>query len=152
MCKYEMDPASIVEDTARTRFCPQTDGRTDGRTTWNQYTPLSTSLKRGYTDICLIYCTCFWNVKWRGRIFYIGHDEDRLNVTEPFANVPVIKLSFMHFAPNPQRDHNNLAVFSQLSVLYPLYGVKALYFNSCHFRFNPLFWHFHFTLIFLYVV
>ena len=24
-----------------------TDGRTDGRTTWNQYTPLSTSLKRG---------------------------------------------------------------------------------------------------------
>ena len=32
MCKYEMDPMSIVEDTERTR---------------NQYTPLSTSLKRG---------------------------------------------------------------------------------------------------------
>ena len=26
MCKHEMDPASIVEDTERTRFCPQTDG------------------------------------------------------------------------------------------------------------------------------
>ena len=26
----------------------QTDGRADGRTRWNQYTPLSTSLKRGY--------------------------------------------------------------------------------------------------------
>ena len=25
MCKYEMDPTSIVEDTERTRFCPQTD-------------------------------------------------------------------------------------------------------------------------------
>ena len=25
MCKYEMDPASIVEDTERTRFCTQTD-------------------------------------------------------------------------------------------------------------------------------
>ena len=25
MCKYEMDPMSIVEDTERTRFCPQTD-------------------------------------------------------------------------------------------------------------------------------
>ena len=31
MCKYEMDPMSIVEDTERTRFCPQTDGQTDGQ-------------------------------------------------------------------------------------------------------------------------
>ena len=37
--KYEMDPMSIVEDTERTRFCPQTDKRMDGRTRWNQYTP-----------------------------------------------------------------------------------------------------------------
>ena len=29
MCKYEMDPASIVEDTERTRFVLQTDRRTD---------------------------------------------------------------------------------------------------------------------------
>ena len=42
MCNYEIDP-SIVEDTERTRFCPQTDRRTR----WYQYTPLSTSLKRG---------------------------------------------------------------------------------------------------------
>ena len=35
MCRYEMDRTSIVEDTERTRFCPQTDRRT----TWNQYTP-----------------------------------------------------------------------------------------------------------------
>ena len=28
MCKYEMDPTSIVEDLERTRFCPETDGRT----------------------------------------------------------------------------------------------------------------------------
>ena len=32
MCKYEMDPMSIVEDTERTRFCPQTDRQTDGWT------------------------------------------------------------------------------------------------------------------------
>ena len=25
MCRYEMDPMSIVEDTERTWFCPQTD-------------------------------------------------------------------------------------------------------------------------------
>ena len=25
MCKYDMDPASIIEDTERTWFCPQTD-------------------------------------------------------------------------------------------------------------------------------
>ena len=36
MCKYEMDLASIVEDTERTIFCPQTERRTR----WNQYTPL----------------------------------------------------------------------------------------------------------------
>ena len=28
-CKYEMDPASIVEDTEWTRFCPQMDWGTD---------------------------------------------------------------------------------------------------------------------------
>ena len=50
MCKYEIDPMSIVEDTERTRFCPQTDRLTDGLTRRNQYTPLSTSLKRGYND------------------------------------------------------------------------------------------------------
>ena len=32
MCKYEMDPMSILEDTERKRFCPQTDRWTDGRT------------------------------------------------------------------------------------------------------------------------
>ena len=32
MCKYEMDLMSIIEDTERTRFCPQTDRRTDGQT------------------------------------------------------------------------------------------------------------------------
>ena len=37
MCKYEMDPMSIIEDTERTRFCPQTDRRTR----WNQYTPFN---------------------------------------------------------------------------------------------------------------
>ena len=29
MCKHEIDPMSIVEDTDWTRFCPQTDRRTD---------------------------------------------------------------------------------------------------------------------------
>ena len=31
MCKYKMDPTSIVEDTQRTRFCPQLDRPTDGQ-------------------------------------------------------------------------------------------------------------------------
>ena len=35
MYKYEMDPTSIVEDTERTRFCPQMDRWTR----WNEYTP-----------------------------------------------------------------------------------------------------------------
>ena len=32
MCKYVMDPISIVEDTERTLFCPQTDRQADGQT------------------------------------------------------------------------------------------------------------------------
>ena len=32
MCKYERDPASIVEDTEWTRFCPQAVWQTDGQT------------------------------------------------------------------------------------------------------------------------
>ena len=73
MCKYEMDPMSIIEDTERTRFCPQTDRWTDGqgdtsippfqpqtdrRTRWYQYTPLSTSLKRGGIIIMMYYLDC----------------------------------------------------------------------------------------------
>ena len=38
MCKYEMDPASIVDDTERTQFGLRTDERRDGQTKWNQYT------------------------------------------------------------------------------------------------------------------
>ena len=34
ICKYEMDPKSIVEDTEQTRFCPQTDRQTDEHTSW----------------------------------------------------------------------------------------------------------------------
>ena len=29
MCEYKTDPASIVEDTDWTQFCPQMDGQTD---------------------------------------------------------------------------------------------------------------------------
>ena len=46
MCKYEMDPMSIVEDTERTRFCPQTDRRTR----WNQYTPFQLRWSGGYNN------------------------------------------------------------------------------------------------------
>ena len=31
MCKYEIDPASIVENTEQTPFCPQMDRLTDRR-------------------------------------------------------------------------------------------------------------------------
>ena len=50
MCKYEMDLASIVEDTDRTRFCPHTDGRT----TWNQHTPFQLRWSGGYNKVGII--------------------------------------------------------------------------------------------------
>ena len=37
MCKYEIDPASIVEDTEQTQLRLQMIGWTE----WNQYTPLN---------------------------------------------------------------------------------------------------------------
>ena len=49
MCKCEMDPTSIVEDTERTRFCPQTDRRTR----WNQYTPFQLRWSGGYIEATL---------------------------------------------------------------------------------------------------
>ena len=48
MCKYEMDPASIVEDTERTWFCTQTERWTYGQTDKvKPVYPASTSLSRG---------------------------------------------------------------------------------------------------------
>ena len=75
MCKYKMDPTSIVEDTEQTRFHPQTDrrtdGRTDGRTDWPVYIPLSSSLKQGVLQnkldhICINHdypTSCFVELK-----------------------------------------------------------------------------------------
>ena len=34
---------------------PQTDGQMDRRTMWNQYTPLSTSLQRGYNNEAILF-------------------------------------------------------------------------------------------------
>ena len=45
ICKYEMDAASIVDDTQRARFCPQTDRWTDGQ--GETSIPPSTSLGMG---------------------------------------------------------------------------------------------------------
>ena len=42
MCKYEMDPASIVDETERQDWVYiRMDRRTEGRTKWNQYTTLN---------------------------------------------------------------------------------------------------------------
>ena len=46
MCRYEMDPASIAEDTERTRFGLQMEGQTKRETDGYsiQYTRISISL------------------------------------------------------------------------------------------------------------
>ena len=49
MCKYEMDPMSIVEDTERTRFCPHTDRRTDGQSN-TSIPPFQLRWSGGYND------------------------------------------------------------------------------------------------------
>ena len=62
MCKCKMDLASIVEDTERTRFCPQTDRWMDRRTRWNQYTPFQLRWSGGYNKTSRNVCT--WHIYW----------------------------------------------------------------------------------------
>ena len=51
ICKYDMDPTSIVEDTEQTRFWPQTDRQMDGHTgKVKPVYPSSTSLSRCYNN------------------------------------------------------------------------------------------------------
>ena len=71
MCKYEMDPTSIGEDTERTPLLPQTDGQTDRRTDKvKPVYPLSTSLKRGlWLDIYVISITNLLRLIMRWIIF-----------------------------------------------------------------------------------
>ena len=63
MWKYEMDPTSILEDTERTRFCPQTDRRTDGWTDrWTDgqgetcIPPFQLRWSGGYNDGLVSWC------------------------------------------------------------------------------------------------
>ena len=66
VCKYKMDPASIVEDTKRTRFCPQTDRRTgvQGETSVHPSTSLSEGYNKG-SEFCN-QCVCRCPNRWWG--------------------------------------------------------------------------------------
>ena len=54
MYKYEMDPTKTLGATAQTWDVGQTDGRRDGQTEWNQYTPQQLRCVGGI-KITLIY-------------------------------------------------------------------------------------------------
>ena len=47
MCKYEIDPRSIVEDTEQTQLCSQMEGQSE-----TSKAHLSTSLKQGVYQCC----------------------------------------------------------------------------------------------------
>ena len=58
MCKYEMDPVSIVEDTERARFGLETDGWADGRTDGLSETSIPLNFIGGwynYTNVLEIF-------------------------------------------------------------------------------------------------
>ena len=59
MCKYEIDPASIVENTEWTRFCPEIDEKMDRQMArWNQHMPLQLHSSRGhnYRNVSIKIC------------------------------------------------------------------------------------------------
>ena len=63
-----MAPTSIVEDTERTQFCPQTDGRTDGRGE-TSIPPFQLRWSEGYKNSLLIS-----NIK----AWYTGKDANNI--------------------------------------------------------------------------
>ena len=134
----------------RYRFCPQTDRWTDGQTDrwtrWNQYTPLSTSLKRGYnnnlwisTDIyftsVVVLETTSWYLKhliyflfqlgWCGQ--WVG-----INGSLPgFASWPISLLKSLlldtHFltwlAIPPTEIHLKMSICEMLAILFRPHNV-----------------------------
>ena len=72
MFKYEMDPVSIVEDTERTLFCPQTDGWTDGQ--GETSIPPSTLLGRGYNNVITMIAISIHNADKIHTALYPYHE------------------------------------------------------------------------------
>ena len=68
MCKYKLDPASIVEVTEQTWFCPQTDGRTDGWT--DGHRPRE---GRGYKNVSVTNVYLIHKIWFGEVIFYLIH-------------------------------------------------------------------------------
>ena len=61
VCKYKMDPESIVKDTEWIRFHLQKDGWTDGQKEWNQYPPLN-FIGGGYNKSVIQLITKQWQL------------------------------------------------------------------------------------------
>ena len=71
MCKYKMDPTSIVEVTDLTRFCPQTDGQTDRRTDdMKPVCPPFNFIEAGVQSIIFKF---EFEYKWEGPIYLFSY-------------------------------------------------------------------------------
>ena len=65
LCKYEMDPTSIVEDTERPRLCPQMDRGTDGGTDrWTYKVKPVYFVEAGGIIIWVCMTDLVWNFKF----------------------------------------------------------------------------------------
>ena len=78
MYKYEMDPSRTVQATERTRDAGRmrdgrTDGWSDGRMEWNQYTPQQLCLAGGIITILMCYTWCNIFVFIHCLVQYISH-------------------------------------------------------------------------------
>ena len=81
MCKYEMDPSNIVEDTEQTKFCPRTGRRicilTDGQTDGQGETSIppfnfvaASGHNRSFQQTLEVFIA--WNVKMHSLNIYMG--------------------------------------------------------------------------------
>ena len=93
MCKYEMDPASIVKDTEQIWFCPQTDRRMDGQTDKVKpvYPPFNCIEAGG-----IIKCIPWWlNILFVGDMVMLGPRVAKCKFSAISYNLKSHNLSFI---------------------------------------------------------
>ena len=114
MCKYQMGPTNIVEDTEQTRFCPQMDRRTD-RQGETSKPPLQLCWNGGYNEADFM--------KFKGHCFHKGEFQQALNCqqwiptnfswpTSSRKSLSQQLIGTLH-AFGPNEEHEKFSFFSQ---------------------------------------
>ena len=99
--RYHYKNQDLNDDRVKGQTDGRTDGQTDRRTRWYQYTPLSTSLKRGYSYDYPQLFICTGDCSWVFMIFFYD-----THCFETANNRHAITCLLSH---SPLRDFNSIS-------------------------------------------